>query len=221
MRRPRLQEALDDAAHVGLAVGLALSDGNEIHLRGAGVSADTAFAWGAVGATLTGVLAELLALDPTSHDPDLAPDEQALIRRHIADPLGLVLAPATTAHDRKGRPVPVPGGCSGSVRDLLQWVRAVGGEAPEPVATALTRSCAPRTRDRLAERGLGWSLSAPGGPAGLRAPRPGETAWVWAEGLTAGSSAFVAHDPVTGRGVAVLSSSARSVTPLGVELLRR
>lgn len=158
----------------------------------------------------------------------------ALVQERVAEPLALTslttddVPVLVAAHDRKGRPVPHWGfseataGCGalrGSVRDLARWALAAGGEAPEPLATALRTATTARARNRLVEVGLGWNRSVPGGPAGLRAPRDGEQPWLWHDGGTAGSAAFTAYDTATGRAVAVLSSSVRSVAPLGVELL--
>lgn len=159
-----------------------------------------------------------------------------LVQAEVAEPLGLTTlttddVPALVGgHDRKGRPVPhwrftdAMAGCGalrGSVRDLLRWVGAAGGDAPEPLATALRTATTPRAGNRQVEVGLGWHRSMPGGPAGLRAPRDGEQPWLWHNGATAGAASFAAYDTATGRSAAVLSSSSRSVDPLGVELLSR
>ena len=324
VRAERIDEALQDATHVGLAVALVLSDAVEIHLRGTArpgqpVVADDVFAWGSITKTVTGTLLALLAADGvvaldqplsdvlpgapdvpladlashTSGLPRLLPSSRAFVRTHdAADPyasedpdrllaalaltrrksprvrysnagaglLGLALATATgqsyaaliaqhvavplglttlttddppalvDGHDRKGRTVghwhftDAMAGCGalrGSVRDLARWARAAGGEAPEPLAAALRTATTPRARTRMAEVGLGWHRSQPGGPAGLRAPRSeGGPAWLWHNGGTSGFSAFVAHDQVSGRSVAVLSNSARSIDPFAVELLK-
>lgn len=322
VRRRRLDESLDDAAHVGLAVALVLDDSVEVHLRGTAragvpVTADDVFAWGSVTKTVTGTLLALLAdegvvrLDQplsellpaappllladlaghTSGLPRLLPSSRAYVRSHaaadpyadedadrllaalartrirsprvrysnaghgllglalvtasgqsyaelvrtrVAEPLGLSTltsedVPALVGgHDRKRRPVPhwhftdAMAGCGalrGSVRDLARWARAAGGEAPEPLAAALRTATAGRASNRLVDVGLGWSRSVPGGPAGLRAPRDGEAPWLWHNGGTSGSAAFTAYDTGSGRAVAVLANSGRSVDPLGVELL--
>lgn len=158
-----------------------------------------------------------------------------LVRTRVAEPLGLTTV--TTAdvpalvqgHDNRRRPVPhwtftdAMAGCGalrGSVRDLLTWVTAAGsGEAPGPLATALRTATTPRAADRRVAVGLGWARSLPGGPAGLRAPTGDELGWVWHDGAVAGSTAFAAYDPVRGIAVAALANSARSVTPLAIELL--
>lgn len=158
-----------------------------------------------------------------------------LVRTRVAEPLGLTtlttqdVPELVGAHDAKGRPVPhwtfpdASAGCGalrGSVRDLLRWLQAAGGDAPEPLAAALRTATTPRAADRRAAVGLGWLRSVPGGPAGLRAPREGEQPWLWHDGGTAGSAAFAALDPASGRAVALLSGAAAPVAPLGVELLR-
>ncbi|MCW2613358.1 MAG: hypothetical protein JWN08_352, partial [Frankiales bacterium] len=43
--------------------------------------------------------------------------------------------------------------------------------------------------------------------------------WLWHDGGTSGFAAFTAYDTGSGRAVAVLANSSRSVDPLGVELL--
>lgn len=65
-RAARLDESLDDAAHVGLAVALLLPDAVEVHLRGTSregvpVTADDVFPWGSITKTVTGTLLALLA----------------------------------------------------------------------------------------------------------------------------------------------------------------
>lgn len=158
-----------------------------------------------------------------------------LVEQRICAPLGL--SSVTTADrpelvdgaDRRGRVVPHwhftdalagAGALRGSVRDLARWGQAVGGCAPEPLATALAEALRPRVSTRSAEVGLGWHRSTPGGLAGLRAPRPAEAALRWHNGGTGGFRSFVGWDEARARGIAVLSAGARSVDGLAVLLLR-
>jgi len=104
------------------------------------------------------------------------------------------------------------------VHDLARWLRAAAGEAPEPLRSAIAEATQPRTRTRSAEIGLGWHRSQLG-RLGLRSPDPGQPALLWHNGGTGGFRSFVAHDERTGRGVAVLAASKRSVDGLGVLLL--
>ncbi|MBC7373691.1 MAG: beta-lactamase family protein [Frankiales bacterium] len=156
-----------------------------------------------------------------------------LVRDHVATPLGLTTLstaePTAQGHDRRRRPVPpwhfsdAVAGCgavTGSVRDLARWVLAAGGEAPEPLGAALRTATTARAGDRRAWIGLGWHGSVLGGPAGFRSPSEGEQPVWWHNGATNGFAAFAGHDSATGRGVAVLSNTARSVDAFAVELLR-
>lgn len=158
----------------------------------------------------------------------------SLIEQRICAPLGLSSVTTTDRQelldgaDRRGRVVPHwhftdalagAGALRGSVRDLARWAQAVGGRAPEPLATALEEALRPRVRTRAAEVGLGWQRSTLGGPAGLRAPRPAEAALRWHNGGTGGFRSFVAWDEARACGIAVLSAGARSVDGLAVRLL--
>ncbi len=159
---------------------------------------------------------------------------EELVQERVAGPLGLTTVTTldrpdlVPGHDRRGRPVPhwhftdALAGCGalrGSVRDLGRWVQAVGGDAPEPLRTALEEALRPRTRTGSAEVGLGWTRSALRGPAGLRAPRPGEPALRWHNGGTGGFRSFAGYDEATGRSVAVLAATTRPVDGLAVLLL--
>lgn len=160
---------------------------------------------------------------------------ERLVAEHVAGPLGL--SSVTTldrdgllqGHDRRGRPVPHwhfqdamvgCGGLRGSVTDLARWATAVGGDAPEPLATALREAVRSRATTRTSEVGLGWHRSALGGSAGLRAPRTDEPALRWHNGGTAGFRSFVGWDEGSGRGVAVLAARPAPVDGLAIQLLR-
>lgn len=159
---------------------------------------------------------------------------EELVQRQVCAPLGLTTVTTTDrpelvpGHTRRGRPTPhwhftdALAGCGalrGSVRDLARWVQAAGGDAPEPLRSALQEAARPRVRTRAVETGLGWNRSVLAGPAGLRAPKPDEPALRWHNGGTGGFRSFAAHDEDSGRGVAVLGAGNRSVDGLGVLLL--
>lgn len=158
---------------------------------------------------------------------------EELVQQHICVPLGLATvtthdrAQLVQGHDGRGRPVPhwhfteALAGCGalrGSVHDLARWLCAAAGDAPEPLRSAIAEATRPRTRTRSAEVGLGWHRSHLG-KLGLRAPDPDQPALLLHNGGTGGFRSFAAHDERTGRGVAVLAASKRSVDGLGVLLL--
>jgi D-alanyl-D-alanine-carboxypeptidase/D-alanyl-D-alanine-endopeptidase len=160
---------------------------------------------------------------------------EELVQEHVCGPLGLTSVTTgdrpelVQGHTRRGTPTPhwhfadALAGCGalrGSARDLGRWVQAAGGQAPEPLRSALEEALRPRARTRSFEVGLGWNRSALAGVAGLRAPTPGEPAVRWHNGGTGGFRAFAAHDEGSGRAVAVLAAANRSVDGLGVLLLR-
>lgn len=91
-----------------------------------------------------------------------------------------------------------------TIADLATFVAAtMAGNAPGVEATA------PRFRDDDSTRiGYGWFTT-----------RYGDREITWHNGATGGFSAYVAFEPATGRGVAVLGNTDRSVVPVGLALL--
>ena len=193
-------------------------------LRETRVRSDGAVRYSNAGAGLLGLA--LVTATSTSYDD--------LVQEHVCGPLGLTTvttkdgAGLVDGHDRRGRVVPHwhfqdalvgCGGLRGSVTDLARWARAVAGDAPEPLRSALALACRPVARGRGSAVGLGWHLSVAGGPTGLRAPQDGQRSIRWHNGGTGGFRSFVASDEASGHGVAVLGASVRSVDGLGLQLL--
>ena len=160
---------------------------------------------------------------------------ESLVQQHICAPLELSSVTTADNHqlvdgaDQRGRAVPHwhftdalagAGALRGSIRDLARWAQAVGGCAPEPLASGLEEALRPRVRTRAAEVGLGWHRSTLGGLTGPRAPLPAEAALRWHNGGTGGFRSFVGWDEAQSRGVAVLNAGPKPVDGLAVFLLR-
>lgn len=125
-------------------------------------------------------------------------------------------------HDESGRPCETPtlprgvasGGLYGSVADLLAFLRAHWDPAT-PSRTADAMALAIRPRAKAAEGnevGLLWHIGAVPDGDGVRA--------VWHNGALPGYRSFVGFLPAERIGVAVLTSTQRSVDAIGAALLR-
>lgn len=106
---------------------------------------------------------------------------------------------------------------------MVSFLRANLDEPPGDVARPLTLARAPRfdSGGRL-QVGLGWHiLPLHGSPLpGARSRVRDSPAMVWHNGLTLGFASFAGFVPAAGAGVVVLASRFRSVTGLGVRILR-
>jgi serine-type D-Ala-D-Ala carboxypeptidase/endopeptidase len=150
-----------------------------------------------------------------------------LVRDRICRPLGLAdtsiaipdekLERLAQPHSRRRRPVPhwdlpsLPG--AGAVRstvaDLLLYLRAQLGDAPEPLATAIRVTQETRARRRKLEIGLGWfRLPLRGSPYRV----------VWHDGGTGGSFSVAGFVPERDLGIVVFTNTARPVDRIGLEI---
>lgn len=123
-------------------------------------------------------------------------------------------------HARRHRPVPDwdmgslagAGALHSTARDLLRLTDAVLDPGSTHSGEALTLSCVPRFQvSRRLGVGLAWHVS----PVGS-----GGRCMLWHNGGTGGSSSFLAVLPDARAAVVVLGTSARSVDPVGVALVR-
>ena len=164
---------------------------------------------------------------------------EELVRTLVCEPLGLAatnaVIPAEGDRGLRGRswvgrrvppwdfPALAPAGVLRSTaRDMLSFLGA-NLDGPGKLARPLTLARSPRfdTGGRL-QIGLGWHIM----PL-HRTPLPGtgsrrrdSPAVVWHNGLTLGFASFAGFVPDTGAGVVVLASRFRSVTGLGIRILR-
>ncbi|HEV2811455.1 MAG TPA: serine hydrolase domain-containing protein [Acidimicrobiales bacterium] len=150
-----------------------------------------------------------------------------LLSSRITEPLGLNDTTVerqvhamniARGHSRRGRPVPDwhlaalegAGALRSTASDLLVFLRAhlhLGHSALEdPIRTVVERRW--RVREGL-HVALGWHVLE----------HQDDSAWWWHNGGTGGFFSFVAFDPSTATGVAVLSNSARSVDRLGMAIM--
>jgi serine-type D-Ala-D-Ala carboxypeptidase/endopeptidase len=165
---------------------------------------------------------------------------EELVRAFVCEPLrlGATTAVIPSEGDRGlrgrswfGRQVPpwdfpalAPAGVLRSTaRDMLGFLRANLDDGPGSLARPLTIARSPRfdTGGDL-QIGLGWHIMLL-----HRAPLPGTgsrrrdtPAMVWHNGLTLGFASFAGFVPDAGAGVVVLASRFRSVTALGIRILR-
>jgi D-alanyl-D-alanine-carboxypeptidase/D-alanyl-D-alanine-endopeptidase len=149
------------------------------------------------------------------------------IRERVLDPLGMTstratLGPALRArlaegHDGAGHPAPswdIPalpamGALHTSGNDLLKYLAANVDTASGPLGRALALCQAPRVdMDEETRVGLAWQ-------AGHATNRT----IVWHGGGTGGYRALIAFEPMTRRGVVVLSNSAAGADDIGFHLL--
>ncbi|MFJ9516935.1 serine hydrolase domain-containing protein [Kitasatospora sp. NPDC101801] len=156
-------------------------------------------------------------------------DYEGLIADRITGPLGLADTAVTPAdpsrlaqgHNGGGRPVPGwhlaalagAGGLRGTAGDLAGFLRAQLEPEQSPLAAAIALSRTPEHRlNPFSWIHLGWM--------GQRLhPRQGGHLQLWHNGATGGFASFVGFDPERGTGVAVLSSTQRSVDSAGGALL--
>jgi CubicO group peptidase (beta-lactamase class C family) len=155
---------------------------------------------------------------------------EQLVEKRICGPLGLadtgISVPAGArerfahGHNRRGRPVPYwdlavlagAGALRSTVTDLLVLLRLQLGQGDGALVRAAARTHPVRARFRGAGVGLGW----------LRVPLRGTGhELVFHNGGTGGFRSFTGFVPQTHSAVVVLSSSARSVDPLGFRILQR
>lgn len=163
-----------------------------------------------------------------------------LVRTVVCEPLGLVgtkaKAPTEDVGGLDGRsllgrsaspwdyPALAPAGALRSTpRDMLIFLRANLENAPEGLERPLVLARAPRfdSGGRL-QVGLGWHLVPLYSSVlpGTR-QRPGAgPVLVWHNGLTLGFASFAGVVPAAGTGVVVLANRFRSVTGLGIRMLR-
>ncbi len=163
-----------------------------------------------------------------------------LVQTFVCEPLGLVrtgvgVLPADASmppgRSLVGRDVPpwdfpafAPAGALRSTaRDLLRFLGANLGDAPAETARRLTIAASPRfdPGGRL-QVALGWHIVPLPGPllAQVRSRGRSGPAMVWHNGLTGGFASFAGLVPDGRAAVVVLASRFRSVTGLGVRILR-
>jgi D-alanyl-D-alanine-carboxypeptidase/D-alanyl-D-alanine-endopeptidase len=165
---------------------------------------------------------------------------EELVRTVACEPLGLAATNAVLPSEGDGglggrswfgRQVPpwdfpalAPAGALRSTaRDLLRLLHANLADPPGRLARPLTLARSPRfdTGGDL-QIGLGWHIMplhrAP--LSRMRSRRGDSPAMVWHNGLTSGFASFAGFVPASGAGVVVLASRFRSVTGLGIRILR-
>jgi CubicO group peptidase (beta-lactamase class C family) len=164
---------------------------------------------------------------------------EELVRVEVCEPLGLAatnaVIPAEGERGLRGRswvgrhappwdfPALAPAGVLRSTaRDMLGFLRAnVGGAGKLVRPLTLARSPRFDTGGNL-QIGLGWHIMLLHRTPlpGTGSPRRDSPALVWHNGLTLGFASFAGFVPDTGAGVVVLASRVRSVTGLGIRILR-
>jgi serine-type D-Ala-D-Ala carboxypeptidase/endopeptidase len=151
-----------------------------------------------------------------------------LVQERICRPLGMSETGLTVdggrlarGHTRGGRPTPHwdlaalagAGGLRSTAADLITFLRLHADRSERPLAVAARETQRPRARMGAAHVGLGWLLLPPGaGGMGV--------GLVMHEGGTGGFRAFAALSPERRVAVVVLANQARSVTRLGLRLMR-
>jgi serine-type D-Ala-D-Ala carboxypeptidase/endopeptidase len=153
---------------------------------------------------------------------------EELVQERICRPLGMsdtvIAVPEAKldrfaqGHNRRGRPTPhwdlpsLPGAGAlrSTVSDLLRFLRAQLGDAPEPLAEAMRRTQAPRARRGKLEVGLGW----------FRLPlRGSQTLVIWHDGGTGGFYSVAGIAPELDLAAVVFTNSARPVDRIGIEIV--
>jgi D-alanyl-D-alanine-carboxypeptidase/D-alanyl-D-alanine-endopeptidase len=153
---------------------------------------------------------------------------EELVEERICRPLGLVdtaiAIPAekrdrlAQPHNRRRRAVPhwdlpsLPGAGAlrSTVADLLVFLGAQLGEAPEPLATSIRTTHDPRARRGKLEIGLGW----------FRLPLRGAPNRVlWHDGGTGGSFSVAGFVPELVLAAVVFTNTARPVDRIGLEIV--
>jgi serine-type D-Ala-D-Ala carboxypeptidase/endopeptidase len=166
-------------------------------------------------------------------------DYERLIRREVADPLGLSDTHVKAAAGARGRTArgymvgrwsyrgwrlasgahpwrdPTLAGADGlssTADDLLRLLGAGLGLPEGPLTPAVRSTFRPRYLARPGEAvGIGWFTRLSAG---------GEPSMVWQHGATGGSRSFVAAIPERGIGVVVLSNTTADVDSLGLRVAR-
>lgn len=109
------------------------------------------------------------------------------------------------------------GGLRSTAPDLLRYLTAYADGDGGPLAGAAAETRRVRHRVGRVGVGLAWMVLPGGeGPARFRVPHD----VLWHDGGTGGYRSFASVVPATGAAVVVLASQARSVTGLGLKLLR-
>jgi CubicO group peptidase (beta-lactamase class C family) len=154
---------------------------------------------------------------------------EELVAERITRPLGMsdtsIAVPEekrgrfAQGHSRRGKPVSnwdLPtlagaGALRSTVADVLRFLAAQLGDAPEPLAEAIRTTHEPRARRGALEVGLGWLL-LPIRDLAFKVR--------WHDGGTGGFRSVAGFVPELDTGVVVLASSSRPVDNLGLEILR-
>ena len=154
---------------------------------------------------------------------------EALVRKHVIDPLGMndtrvTFTPSmrdrlALGHDEAGAAVSnwdIPGlagagALRSTVSDMLKFLRANVDPAHTTLTSAIEMAHAKRyaTDNPNLSLGLAWHIVA---------TPPGSTI-IWHNGGTGGYRTFIGFDPARHAGVVVLSNSATSVDDIGVHLV--
>jgi len=154
---------------------------------------------------------------------------EALVRRHVIDPLGMndtrvTLSPSmrerlALGHDENGAVVgnwDIPGlagagALRSTVNDMLRYLQANADPSHAPLAPAIEMAHAKRydTDNPNLSLGLAWHI--------VRTPQ-GSTI-TWHNGGTGGYRTFIGFDPARHAGVVVLSNSATSVDDIGLHFI--
>jgi serine-type D-Ala-D-Ala carboxypeptidase/endopeptidase len=154
---------------------------------------------------------------------------EELVTERITRPLGMddtsIAVPEdeldrfAQGHNRRGRPVSnwdIPalagaGALRSTVADLLRFLEAQLGAAPEPLAESIRMTHEPRARFGAFEVGLGW----------LMLPvRKRPFTVLWHDGGTGGFRSVAGFVSEIDTAVVILASSSRPVDNLGLELLK-
>jgi CubicO group peptidase (beta-lactamase class C family) len=151
-----------------------------------------------------------------------------LVQTRICRPLGMSATGIevdggrlATGHTRRGRPTPHwdlaalagAGGLRSSAADLLAFLRLHAGDSPsETLALAARETQRERIAHGRGHVGLGWLILPPGRWLPHRL--------LVHEGATGGFRAFAVLAPELRAGVVVLANQARSVSLLGLRVLR-
>ncbi len=109
------------------------------------------------------------------------------------------------------------GGLRSTATDLLRYLAVFAEAASGPLAEAAALTRKPRHDLGAMKVAMGW-IVLPGGTGGRKVRQPHDL--LMHDGGTGGYRSFVGVVPETGTAVVVLSSQARGVTGLGLQLVR-